>query len=100
MKYQVTLYDKTNKYKPVSALVDVDHITTKEEKAEAVKKGIIKICQKRRWTNNDLKKYGYLTSKIRVYDEQKIKEENEKRYTEIKEQKYASGEWKRPKGDN
>lgn len=38
-----------------------------------------------------------MKSKMREYDKEKIKAENEARYTKIKEQKYASGEWKRPK---
>ena len=52
---------------------------------------------KRYWTVDDLKKYGYTKGKIREYDREKIEQENAARYEALKEEKYASGEWKRPK---
>lgn len=92
--YQVTLLCKDNKYKPVSALV-----VRKEgmDKRAIQLKGIEKICQKRYWSTKDLAKYGYTICKIRLYDKEKIEQENKERYEKIKEEKYASGEWKRPK---
>ena len=68
-----------------------------DNKKEIINKGVVKICQKRYWTQRDLKKYGYLKAKVRVYDKEKIELENKARYEQIKEQKYASGEWTRPK---
>jgi len=94
--YQVTLLCKDNKYKPVSALV-----VRKEgmDKKAIQLEGIKKICQKRYWTTKDLARYGYTICKIRLYDKEKIEQENKERYEKIKEEKYASGEWKRPRGD-
>lgn len=65
-KYQVTLYDKGGHYRPVSTIVvakeGMDIATIKN-------KGIIQICQKRLWTTRELKKYNYLTMKIREVKE-------------------------------
>ena len=52
--------------------------------------------KKRLWSNADLKKYEYTRAKVRRYDKEKIAKENAERYEKIKEEKYASGEWKRP----
>lgn len=93
MEYQVTLFDKTGKYRPVSAII-VAKIT--DSQPTLIKKGAEKICYKRGWTSADLKKFGYNTAKIRVYDKEKLDKEAEERYNKIKEAKYASGEWKRP----
>lgn len=96
-EYQVTLSSKTGKYKPVSCIVKANEILTPQQKKEVINKGIVKIAQQRRWTNSDLTKYGYTLVKIREYDKEKIKQENEKRYEQIKKEKYACGEWKAPR---
>ena len=65
-KYQVTLYDKQNRYKPVSTIVVYkDGMTQKD----VMHKGTEQICIKRRWTKNDILRYGYLTVKIRKVEE-------------------------------
>ncbi len=65
---QYTLFDVTGKYKPVSTLVNVESVKYyKEHKREVKRKAIEKICIKRYWTKEDLVRYGYTTSKIRVY---------------------------------
>lgn len=94
MKYQVTLMCESGKYKPVSTIVEIEGAT---DKATIQKKGINKICIAKRWDGRDLKTYGYTKVKCRPYDPKKIAEENAKRYEALKEEKYASGEWKRPK---
>ncbi len=94
-QYQVTLTDMLGKYKPVSCIITTE-LTLTENKKEIINKGIVKICQKRYWTQRDLKRYGYLKAKVRVYDKEKIEQENKERYEQLKEQKYASGEWQRP----
>ena len=48
---------------------------------------MIKICQKRYWTNADLKKYFYTRVKIREYDKEKIEKENAERYERIKKER-------------
>lgn len=102
-QYQVTLICKTGQYKPVSTIInfqqssDEDLTAKAETKKQIQQSGIIKICQKRYWTNADLKKYGYTAVKVRVYDKDAIAAENAERYERIKQEKYASGEWKAPK---
>lgn len=99
-EYQVTLMCTSGKYKPVSCIIkseEVD-ITDKGARTELIKQGTQKICAKRYWSSKDLKKYDYTKAKVREYDKQKIAEESAARYEAIKEAKYASGEWKRPKG--
>lgn len=91
-EYQVTLMCADGKYKPVSCIVKTDLTDIKEIK----KKGIEKICRQRRWGKFELVSYGYTKAKIREYDKEKIAQEKAERYEKIKEEKYASGEWKRP----
>ena len=93
MQYQVTIFCESKKYKPVSTIVDMPEGTVRQI---IMKKGIEKICLKRLWDGKDLAKYGYTKVKVREYDKEKIAQENEERYNKIKEDKYASGEWKRP----
>lgn len=94
-EYQVTLLDKEGHYKPVSTIVRMEETT---DKKAILREGQRKIMIKRYWTMSDLKRYGYTTAKVREYDKEKIAQENAARYEAIKEAKYASGEWKRPKG--
>ena len=100
-EYQITLISTSGKYKPVSCIVKKDSKEVLEKGRdvfikELQQQGIIKICQKRLWNNSDLKRYGYTKVKVREYDKEKIAKENAERYERIKEEKYASGEWKRP----
>jgi len=69
MKYQVTLFCASGKYKPVASIIDVDHIETREQKLAAIRKGTEKICIKRLWSSAELKKYGYTKAKIRRVEE-------------------------------
>lgn len=88
-EYQVTLMCSTGQYKPVSTIVkaDTDNLITMG-KAEYLKdirhRGINTICAKRYWNSKDLVKYNYTQCKMRVYDKEKIKKENEERYEKIK----------------
>lgn len=94
MQYQVTLLCADGRYKPVSTIISASEDM---DRKIILKKGIENICCKRLWNATDLKKYGYTQTKMRVYDKAKIEAENKARYEKIKEEKYASGEWKRPK---
>ena len=103
-QYQVTLICGTGQYKPVSTIITIPQVDEninllldKTEKKNIINKGIVKICQKRYWTNRDLKQYGYTTAKARVYDKEAIEKQNKERYEKLKEEKYACGEWKAPK---
>ena len=95
MKVQVTVFSSKG-YKPVSTLVEVPTKEWLKNKGVEYKpKALGKICQKRLWTKADLYKYGYTKLKMRVYDQEKIKEENEKRYEEIKREQAAVKERKK-----
>ena len=93
-QYQVTLICESGKYKPVSTIVIMEET---QDKKMIMREGQKKIMIKRYWSMSDLTKYGYTKGKIREYDKEKIERENAARYEALKEEKYASGEWKRPK---
>lgn len=100
MEYQVTLFCATGKYKPVSCLVkrtSACDISDPTIKRQILNEGMQKICNQRRWSARDLANFGFKTGKIRLYDKEKLDKEAKERYNKIKEEKYASGEWKRPK---
>lgn len=100
IEYQITLFSETGKYKPVSAIIKREqevNLNDLAAKKQLVIDGTTKICQKRLWQSTMLKQFGYNRAKVRVYDKAKIEQENKERYEKIKEAKYASGEWKRPK---
>lgn len=94
-QYQVTLICENGKYKPVSTIVTMEETA---DRRAIMREGQKKIMIKRYWSMADLTRYGYTKGKIREYDKEKIERENAARYEAIKEAKYASGEWKRPKG--
>lgn len=88
MQVQVTLYDRGGRYKPVSTLVTVESEDWFQSHREEVKiSGVIKICQKRGWTQKDLEKYNYKTCRMRIYDPEQIKKEAKERYERIKKEK-------------
>lgn len=102
-KYQVTLFCVDKKYRPVSCLVEVEQLQEidltedKTRKKELQLTGIKKICTQKYWSKSDLIKFGYTHAKVRLYDKKKIDAENAATYEAIKEKKYSTGEWKRPK---
>ena len=93
-QYQVTLICENGKYKPVSTIVTMEETT---DRKAIMREGQKKIMIKRYWSMADLTRYGYTKGKIREYDKEKIEQENAARYDALKEEKYASGGWKRPK---
>ena len=102
-EYQVTLICKTGAYKPVSCIVEIEQEQSIDltknviMKKEIIKRGVNKICASRYWTAKDLQKYSYISAKVRLYDKVAIEKRKKQNYEKLKEQKYASGEWKRPK---
>jgi hypothetical protein len=102
-KYQVTIMCGSGAYKPISTLIEVeqtddaDLTKDKTKKKEIIQRGVNRICATRYWTSKDLTKYGYTTAKVRVYDRLAILQQQKENYEKLKEEKYASGEWKRPK---
>lgn len=71
-KYQVTLYNLKNEYRPISAVVSAEEGMTDQQ---IKNKGIIAICAKKGWSTKDLTKYGYTAIKFREYDEKKAEAE-------------------------
>lgn len=71
MKAQITLYDKSGKYRPVSCLVPIESAEDlKTNKDDIKNKGIRKIMIQRNWTKRELIKYNYLTCKMRIYNKE------------------------------
>lgn len=77
VKYQVTLFCSTGQYKPVSCIITmkqddetINLLDNKETKKDIVHKGIVKICQKRYWSNKDLIKYNYIKAKVRKVEKE------------------------------
>lgn len=70
-KYQVTLFSKSGKYRPVSCIIkmtqtdNIDLTKLSKTRQEIINKGIIKICAKRNWGKLELKVYEYLIVKVR-----------------------------------
>jgi len=65
---QITLFDKENKYKPISTLIEVESI--EEYKKNPLKykiEAIQKICNKRYLTGKELQNLGYTIIKVRNY---------------------------------
>jgi hypothetical protein len=91
-EYQITLFDPSGKYKPVSCIVTKDtkliSAIGKETYIKRIKEdGIKKICFKRSWGTSDLIRYGYTKMKVREYDKEKIEQENKERYERIKKER-------------
>lgn len=63
MKYQVTFFDKENRYKPVATIIEAPHRVAIYQ--GEYKKAIVNICQKRGWTVKEFKNYGYVNWKCR-----------------------------------
>lgn len=85
---QFTLFSTTGKYKPMSTLIEVPSIKEYNNNPEEYKKKAIrKMCIQRKTDGYYLKKYGYTQIKVRVYDKQKIEQENAERYEQIKKER-------------
>jgi hypothetical protein len=100
MEYQVTLFCKNGKYKPISTIVRTKtpkNLKNADDQREIFNEGVKQICAKRYISAMDLARDGFKSGKVRLYDKEKIAKENALRYEKLKEEKYASGEWKRPK---
>lgn len=96
-QYQITLMCTSGKYKPVSCVVKKDTLLLEKLGAnkylqEIKKDGVLKICQQRCWTSQDLKKYDYTRILTREYDKKRIEEENKKRYLEYLKRKQEKKE--------
>lgn len=73
-EYQVTLFAKNGKYRPVACIVRTDKVYDLESSTDRkalIKEGTQKICTFRRWTVRDLETYTYLVAKVRKNDDKK-----------------------------
>jgi hypothetical protein len=79
VKMQITLFDKENKYRPISTLIEVSSIEEyNNNKQEYNKKAIQKIAAKRYLSISELKKQGYTSFKVREYTAERIEQDKKK----------------------
>ena len=78
MKLQVTFFHNEGKYKPVSTIIEVESIEQYEQhKAQEQKKALMNIAHYKYTTPQDLIREGYTKVKIREYDIDKIKKQQD-----------------------
>ncbi|MGN0992925.1 MAG: hypothetical protein ACI4PE_03300 [Bacilli bacterium] len=78
IELQITLFDKNKKYKPMSTIVKIESIDYyNTHKAEVQKRAIENIAHQRKMLPSEIIKAGYTQVKTRVYDKEKIKEQQE-----------------------
>lgn len=78
IKIQLTFFQKENKYKPISTLLEVesmDYYTS--HKVELQRRALLNIAHQRKTTPKELIDQGYTKIKVREYDIEKIKEQQE-----------------------
>ena len=78
IKLQVTFFQKENKYKPISTIVEIDSLEYyNNNKAEVQKRALMNIAHNRKTTPNDLIQQGYTKIKTREYNIEEIKKQQE-----------------------
>lgn len=81
IKLQVTLFDKANKYKPMSTIISIDNINYyNTHKAQVQKRAIENIAHQRRMLPKEMIELGYTQVKVREYNQEKIKEQQEQQH--------------------
>lgn len=71
MKYQVTLFDKQGRYRPISTIVEMKDeydLKNRESKKKIAAAGVTRICIKKNWSRIELNKSGYTVCKVRRYE--------------------------------
>lgn len=85
---QCTLFSTTNKYKPISTLLEIESVAYyNTHKQEIQQRAIDKIVVQRKTERWCLKRDGYIRMKVRVYDKEKIEKETRERYEKIKKER-------------
>lgn len=88
VQLQLTLYSESGKYRPMSTIVEVESVAYyNTHKQEVQNRAIQRISAQRKMDVWAMKKYGYTKLKARVYDREKIEQENKERYERIKEER-------------
>ena len=78
MKIQVTFFQKENKYKPISIVLDIESMGYyTSHKVELQRRALLNIAHQRKTTPKELINQGYTKIKVREYDKEKIKEQQE-----------------------
>lgn len=81
MKLQVTVFHNEGKYKPMSTLLEVDSMQEYENnKAEMQKRALLNIGHYRHLTPQEIIKNGYTKIKVREYNLEKIKAQQEQQH--------------------
>lgn len=81
MKLQVTFFHNENKYKPMSTILEIENMQEyNNNKAEIQKKALLTIGHYRHQTPQEIIKNGYTKVKIREYDIEKIKAQQEQQH--------------------
>lgn len=87
MQVQVTLISDSG-YRPLSTLIECQSWQDyQDNKVKYKNNAIVSICIKRHMSMADLRKYGYTQVKARVYDKERIAQENAERYERIKKER-------------
>lgn len=85
---QCTLFSVTNKYRPISTLLEIESIKYyNTHKQEVQQRAIDKIVAQRKTERWCLKRDGYTRMKVRMYDKKKIEKEAKERYEKIKKER-------------
>lgn len=85
---QCTLFSVTNKYRPISTLLEIESVAYyNTHKQEIQQRAIDKIAVQRKTERWCLKRDGYIRMKVRVYDKEKIEKETRERYEKIKKER-------------
>lgn len=81
MKLQVTFFHNEGKYKPMSTILEIENMQEyNNNKAEIQKKALLTIGHYRHQTPQEIIKNGYTKVKIREYDIEKIKAQQEQQH--------------------
>lgn len=79
IKMQITLFDRENKYKPISTLIEVNSVEDyNNNKKEYQKKAVQKIAAKRYLSIAELKNQGYTQLKAREYTTERLDKDAKK----------------------
>ena len=81
MKLQVTFFHNEGKYKPISTILEIENMQEyNDNKAEIQKKALLTIGHYRHQTPQEIIKNGYTKVKVREYDIEKIKAQQEQQH--------------------
>lgn len=94
MQIQFTLFDKNEKYRPISTLIEIESLKDYENnKSKYTSKALQKIMAQKQMTKDELMKQGYTQFKTRIYNKKEIERQNKIKYLQkIYENRKKKGE--------